>query len=220
MVMTPNMEATGEGELRKSLHLEDLLEQKTQYQYTTWCANHAVQVSKMITGGLSFLGIWVYCTKEELKETKCQNLLLSVLSKAKKITKAKEPLSLFAFFADSRGQSLPEIWMPSEDILKKSKNVIKPFQKSNQIVQLNTSFPFSMYYPLPNGKESAESANFRTIMKKMGSDLHDYIYSLRYTVGSDYYEDNENISAVHSSVKIFITNYIIELQSNFLWDIK
>ena len=39
------MEQFEEGNIRKNLHLEDLLEQKSRYQYTSWCIEHVIQVT-------------------------------------------------------------------------------------------------------------------------------------------------------------------------------
>lgn len=48
LVQTPDMEKFEEGSMRRSLHLEDLLEQRSRYQYTSWCTEHAIQVDLLL----------------------------------------------------------------------------------------------------------------------------------------------------------------------------
>lgn len=210
MIMTPGIESNEEyNNLRISLHLEDLLEQKAQnFNYITWCAEHAGQVSKMITGSLSIIGFWVYCNKDEFKEIKTQNLLLAILSKSKKTIKPKDSLFLLPFYAESRPETLPEVWLPEESThFIKSKEPIKFNKNTSRIVQLNANFPFSLVYPLPLQKKGQqEKGYFRLILKKICEDFHEYISSLRYTLNSRHYEDYENISSVNSLVKFnFLT---------------
>jgi hypothetical protein len=158
-------------------------------------------MSKMLCGGLSLLGLWVYGTREELKEAKCKNMLAAVLSKAKKYTKAKDPLMLAVIYSDgpkAGADSLPELWMPNEGSgLVRAREQLKACSQLEPIIELRATITTSIVYPLPipEKEQAAESKQLHTILKQMAATFHEYATTLRCTVNGEHLDEKVRLGS-------------------------
>ena len=151
-------------------------------------------------GGLAFLGFWVYCDKDEIKEQKCQNMLVAILSKAKKYAKTKDPLILASFYSNS-SNSLPEVWLRGDgNSLMKSKEQIKTYTASNKVVEISSQFPISLIYPLPEVSIESNPQSFRTILKQITDSFHEYLSNLKFTINSKISDGNDRIQTYDKDV--------------------
>ncbi len=154
-------------------------------------------------GGMGLLGFWVFCGRDEFKEQKCQNLLLSILAKAKKYLKTKDPLVLATIFSGAAygPNSLPELWVRDEAAFLKSKEQFKPYS-GGEVIEVRTSLPISLVYPLSSAAPAAgaKPLPFREMLKQITADFREHISGLHFTVNNQVVEENGRLPSFESNV--------------------
>jgi len=166
----------------------------------------------MLSGGITILGFWVYCSKEEIKETRCLNLLAGMLAKAKKFIKENDPLLLMSIYYGQ--ETAPEIWVRDGTNIRKGKEQVSMWNEAEKLIELKTQLPISVIYPLT--KNNTEDAQLKDIIKIMTNSLKEYIEGLKCTVDDRIVKGDERINT--SKVKICLKQ--IELPSSIVWEYR
>lgn len=144
----------------------------------------------MLCGGIIVLGFWVYCDREELKETRCMNLLAGMLVKAKKFLKEKDAPILMSIFSGQ--ETLPEVWIRNEENLSKVNEQVTMWNGMKRLVKLEARLPVSLVYPLPRNSE--KDISFKEITEKMAESLKRHANTLRCTIDDKIVSGEERIT--------------------------
>jgi len=208
-IPTPEMEFSDSNKNLEisNLELEDLLLLKGQYSYINWCVEHAIDVSKILTGGINLAGFWIFSKKEDIKlGTKCMNLLFSLIKKCQE--NIENSLILLSIFPEmlKNNTILPEIYLKDPNISLNSpetlKKISKPqfIEKIGQICEIYTNFPINIHAPFPI--LSKENPNLENFISKIVEKFGEYIKNLRFTIDGKLFDENEKIG-IFSKENVF-----------------
>ena len=172
-------------------------------------------MQKILCGGITVLGFWVYCDRNELKEARCLNLLSGMLSKAKKYIKGSSQLIIMPIFSGNKEN--PEIWIKNDVNLSKTKENIKPWIGIKNLVEIEAKLPVSIVYPLP--KIGKSDIMFKEITKKIIEEFENCIEKLKCTINGNLVnaEERLDISKVIISIKIGWQSSFLRTESRIIY---
>lgn len=144
----------------------------------------------MLCGGITVLGFWVYCDHDEMRETKCLNLLAGMLTKAKKFLKDNDPLLLMSIYYGK--ETSPELWTIERTNIIKLKEQPTIHNAIDKLVQLKTKLPISIVYPL--SKNNTDDIKLTEITKSVINTLRIHVQPLKYTIDDTIVNEDERLN--------------------------